>query len=78
MLLLRFRKSATLWIMPTPTALDPNATIDEILHAMVILGITAASIWVKTPKSQAFAASIINATNQIVLPLADSLLVPKA
>lgn len=60
---------------PAPLAI--NATIDEILHALVILGITAASIFVKNPNSQAHAASIINATNQVVLPLADALLVPK-
>lgn len=61
---------------PAPV-LNVNATIDEILHALVILGITAASIFVKNPNSQQHAASIINATNQVVLPLADSLLNPQ-
>ena len=44
----------------------------------MLLGITAASLFVKNPNSQAHAASIINATNEVVLPLADALLNPPA
>jgi len=62
--------------MTAPTALTVESTIDEILHALVMLGITAASIFVKNPKSQALAGQIINATNQVVLPMADSVLNP--
>ena len=62
----------------TQAPLSSNATIDVILHALVLLGITAASIFVKNPNSQQHAASIINATNQLVLPLADQLLNPPA
>lgn len=67
--------SPTPFQTPQPLAID--ATIDEILHALVILGITAAGLFVKNGDSKAHAASIINATNQVVLPLADALLVPK-
>jgi hypothetical protein len=41
-----------------------------------MLGITAASIFVKNPKSQNLASQLINATNQVVLPMADSILNP--
>ena len=58
--------------------LSASATIDEILHALILLGITAASIFVKNPNSQQHAVSIINAVNSTVLPLADSLLNPPA
>ena len=55
------------------TPLTSTSKLDEILHALVLLGITAASMFVKNPNSQQHAVSIINATNQIVLPLVDSL-----
>lgn len=58
------------------TPLTSTSKLDEILHALVLLGITAASLFVKNPNTQAHAASIINATNQVVLPLADALLNP--
>jgi hypothetical protein len=64
--------------MTQPTPLHAQSTLDEILHALVVLGITAASIFVKNPKSQAFAGNIINATNQVVLPVADALLNPSS
>lgn len=54
--------------------LTSASRLDEILHAMVFLGMTAAAIFVKNPTSQAHAASIINLTNTVVLPLADQLL----
>jgi hypothetical protein len=53
-------------------------TIDEILHSLVVLGISAAAIFVKNPNSQQHAASIINLTNSVVLPLADAFLNPPA
>jgi hypothetical protein len=49
-------------------------TIDEILHDIFVIGISAASIFVKNPNSQQHAASIINLLNATVLPIADSLL----
>ena len=63
--------------MSTPN-LSTTSRIDEILHALVLLGITAASIFIKNPNSQQHAASIINAVNTTVLPIADALLNPPA
>lgn len=64
--------------MTAPTPLTAESKIDEILHALVLLGITAATIFVKNPNSQQHAASFINATNQVILPVVDSLLNPPA
>jgi hypothetical protein len=58
--------------------LASGSTIDAILHALVILGISAASIFVKNPNSQQHAVSIINLVQTEVLPLADALLNPPA
>jgi hypothetical protein len=55
-----------------------NPTLDEILHDIFVVGISAAAIFVKNPISQQRAGSIINLLNQIVLPIADSLLNPPA
>ena len=62
----------------TPTPLSVTARLDEILHALILLGITAASIFIKNPNTQQHAATIINAVNTTVLPLADELLNPPA
>lgn len=62
--------------MATPTVVNPNATLDEILHALVTVGIVAASIFVKNPNSRVQAGQIINLVNTTVLPIADGLLNP--
>lgn len=54
-----------------------NAQLDQILHDVFIVGISAAALFVKNPNSQQHAASIINLLNQVVLPIADSFLTPK-
>lgn len=53
-------------------------TVDQILHSIFALAITAATIFVKNQQSQQHAASIINLTNSLVLPVADSLLNPQS
>ena len=53
---------------------DVKLEIDEILHLIVSVGIKAASIFVKNPKSQQSAANIIGLVNDVVLPVADGLL----
>jgi len=51
--------------------------IDQILHDVFIVGISAASLFVKNPNSQQHAASIIDLLNRVVMPIADSFLNPK-
>lgn len=53
-----------------------NKTLDAILHDIFLVGIAAASIFVKNPNSQQHAASIVNMLNSTVLPIADELLNP--
>lgn len=62
----------------TSAPLTHQSTLDEILHGLVVLGITAAALFVKNPNSQQHAVSIINLVNQAVLPIADQLLNPPA
>lgn len=50
-----------------------NSTLNDILKAIVVTGITAASIFVKNPNSQQHAADIINLV-QSILPVFDGLL----
>lgn len=64
---------------PTPAPvphLTAESRLDEILHALVIVGISAASIFVKNPNSRNLAGQIINVMNTNVLPTVDSLLNP--
>lgn len=62
---------------PAPAPVPHGSTLDTILHALILTSITAASIFVKNPKSQDHAASIINVVNSNLLPLADALLTEK-
>ena len=49
-------------------------TLDEILHGLILVGMTAASIFVKNPASQQHAATIIDLLNKVILPLAEEML----
>jgi len=59
----------------TPQPLHSLSTLDAILHAFILAGMTAASIFIKNPNSQAKAAPIINLVNE-VLPVIDTALNP--
>ena len=56
------------------TPLTSGSKLDEILHALIFAGISAASIFVKNPSSQQHAATLINLVQGTLVPLADSLL----
>lgn len=47
---------------------------DLLLHDFVTLGVVAAGIFVKNPNSRAHAATIIDAVQKVVLPMADDAL----
>lgn len=47
-------------------------TADEILHDIFIVGLSAAALFVKNPKSQIFAQNIANILQSVVLPLVDA------
>lgn len=59
---------------PTPTPATTNQTVDEILHVLVVVGISMASIFVKNPSSVQKAGQIADLLKNTVLPIADSLL----
>ena len=62
--------------LPSAPALTADSKLDEILHALVVIGISAASIFVKNANSRVLAGQLINVINTNVLPLADALLNP--
>ena len=48
-------------------------SLETLLHAIIALGITAASMFVKNPASQQHAATVVNAVNGL-MPVVDSLI----
>lgn len=53
-----------------------SVTIDQILHDLFYVGISAASIFLKNPASMAKAQSIASLLGNVLLPITDSLLNP--
>lgn len=48
-------------------------TVEEIVHALLALTISAAALFVKNPNSQAHAATMVTVGTNVLLPLADQL-----
>src|SRR5690348_14060794 len=64
------------YMATTPAPLTHQSRLDEILHAIVLAGITAANLFVKNESSREHAAEYINLVNGTLLPTVDALLNP--
>lgn len=52
-------------------------TLDDILHLLIVGALTAGSLYIKNPASQAQAGVFANLLTTVLLPMADARLNPK-